>query len=58
MLSGLLDGAYKRALAAKSSPCSGGSGFLLLLSKWAFNICPMPYNRNVFCLHLIVINEY
>ena len=32
-------------LIGGSSPCSGGSGFLLLLSEWSFTICPTPYNR-------------
>ena len=32
-------------LIGKSSPCSGGSGFLLSLSEWFFTICLTPYNR-------------
>ena len=32
-------------LIRKSSSCSGGSGFLLSLPEWYFNICPTPYNR-------------
>ena len=31
-------------LIEKSSPC-GDSAFPLLLSKWSFTICLMPYNR-------------
>ena len=27
-------------LIEKSSPCSGGCGFPLLLSEWSFTICP------------------
>ena len=33
-------------LIGKSSPCSGGSRFLLFLSEWSFTIYPMPYNHN------------
>ena len=44
VLSCLWDGAYKRTLIGKSSPC-GGSGFPLSLSEWSFTICPTPYNR-------------
>ena len=29
-------------LIKKSSPCSGGSGFLLLLSNWSFTIQEHP----------------
>ena len=32
-------------LIGKSSPCSGGSGFLLSLTEWSFTLCPTPYNR-------------
>ena len=32
-------------LIGNSSPCSGGNRFLLVLYKWSFTICPMPYNR-------------
>ena len=32
-------------LIRKSSPCSGGSRFPLMLSEWSFIICPTPYNR-------------
>ena len=31
-------------LIKKSSPCSGGSGFPLLLSEWSFTICLTLYN--------------
>ena len=36
-------------LIGKSSPCSGGSGFSLLLSELSFTICPMPYNCIKMC---------
>ena len=32
-------------LIRKSIPCSGSSGFPLLLTEWPYTICPMPYNR-------------
>ena len=44
VLSSLWDGAYKRAITAKSSPSSSGSRFPLSLSEWSFTICLTPYN--------------
>ena len=32
-------------LIGKSSPYSGGSGLLISLSEWSFNIYPTSYNR-------------
>ena len=31
-------------LIGKSSSCSGGNRFPLLLSEWSITICPMPQN--------------
>ena len=41
-------------LIGKSSPCSGGSGFLLSLSEWFFTIHPTPYNRKIQCVECAV----
>ena len=32
-------------LIEKSCPCSGSSGFPLMLYEWPFTSCPMLYNR-------------
>ena len=39
-------------LIRKSNPC-GGSGFPLLLSKWSFTICLMPYNHKYNMLSVV-----
>ena len=53
MLSCLCDDGYKRTLAAKNSPSSGGIRFPLLLTEWFFTICPKPYShKNVLSVSL------
>ena len=37
-------------LPIKSSPCSGGSRFLLSLSDWYFTNCAMSYNHKIKCV--------
>ena len=39
-------------LIKKSSPCSGGSRFLLSLSEWSFTICLMPGNHK--CVECVI----
>ena len=42
-------------LVGKSSPCSGGSEFHLLLSEWSLTIiCLMPYNRIKYVLSVLL----
>ena len=46
-LSGMVHIKDPLLLIGKSSPCSGGSGFLVSLLKWSFPICTTPYNRKL-----------
>ena len=41
----------------KSSPCSGGSRFPLLLSKWSFTICPVLYDCKLNVLSVSLIKK-
>ena len=45
ILSGVVHIKDTLLLIGKRSPCSGGSGFPLLLSVWSFTIYTTPYNR-------------
>ena len=44
ILSGMVHIKDPLLLIERSSPCSGGSGFSLLLSAWSLTICSTPHN--------------
>ena len=51
---GMVDIKVPLLLIEKSSPCSEDSGFPLSLTEWSLTIYPMPYNRIINVLSVLL----